>query len=93
MQQSFNLMGDASYMTQSQKVLWHLENHKTITNMQAFELYNITQLQSCIRDLRKKFAKEGFKRRIDSIKQKGCNKDGRPITWVKYELVQNSDIY
>ena len=91
-QMGFNFMANTP-KSQQEKVLWHLEQHGSITNMAAFELYHITQLQGVIRDLRKKFAKEGFKRRIDSIKQTGCNEDGRTIQWVKYVLTDSPQFY
>lgn len=41
-------------MTQSEIILKHLRKRKTITSLQAFELYTILDLQNVIRNLRKK---------------------------------------
>lgn len=43
----------AKTVTRKQVVLNHLREHKTITSLEAFELYHITRLSAVIFDLRK----------------------------------------
>ena len=76
-------------LPQKDQVLFYLENVGSISNMTAFNVLHITQLQGCIRDLRKQFRKEGYKRRIESIPRKGINEFGNACTWVDYELYDN----
>ena len=40
--------------TQVDKILWHLQNHGTITSFEAYNTYRITRLASCIEILRNK---------------------------------------
>ena len=49
-------------MTKKEKVLNHLQNNKSITSLEAFNLFNATRLSSIIYDLRK----EGYK--IETLK-------------------------
>lgn len=88
MQQS--LFCELKGKTQAERVLWHLERFGRITNLQCHDLYGIRHCPSVIRDLRKKFLKQGSEYAIINEKKKGCNKFGDPVTWDDYVLVKTN---
>ena len=66
--------------TQEQVLLNHFAKYKTITSMQAFELYGITRLSAKIYNLREK----GYE--IDMVGEEGINRYGNPVKWGKFYL-------
>lgn len=70
-------------MNHTQIILNHLRKYKTITTLEAFELYGITRLPSRIFDLRE----SGFK--IGLIWEHGTNRYGNQVKWGKYFLIKN----
>lgn len=82
-----NIFAQCEYLTQTDRVYHHLMEHGFITNQQARDLYGIYYLTTAIMELRKKFAKEGFKYRIDDEWIKGCNRYGKACRWKKYKLI------
>ncbi len=81
-----NIFAQCDYLSQTDRVYHHLMEHGFITTAQASELYGIHYLTSAIKELRKKFAKEGFKYRIDDMWINGCNRYGKKCKWKKYIL-------
>lgn len=69
-------------MTDSQDmiVLRHMQKHKTITSMQAFDLYGCTRLSAKIYNLREAAYKIGMRW------ESGVNRFGNPCRWGVYYL-------
>jgi hypothetical protein len=76
--------------SQADRVLWHLQTYGRITNLQCHELYGIRHCPSVIRDLRKKFIKQGNEYAIINETKKGCNRFGDAVTWDDYVLVKTT---
>lgn len=72
--------------SQAEKVLWYLQNHGRITNMQCHEIFGIRHAPSVIRDLRKKFLQQGSEYEIINERKEGCNRFGEPCYWDDYVL-------
>ena len=70
-------------MNHEQIILNHLRKHKTITTLEAFELYGITRLSARIYNLRE----SGFK--IGLVWETGTNRYGNQVRWGKYFLIKN----
>lgn len=68
--------------TQNQLILNHLSKYKTITTIQAFELYGITRLPSRIFDLRESGHKIGM------IWENNINRFGLPTRYRKYFIIK-----
>ena len=77
-------------MTQAERVYNHLKEHGFITNMQCHLLYGIRHCPSVIRDIKKKLLYEGSLFYIDTEPQKGCDRYGNKVNWVKYLLKEKS---
>ena len=77
--------------TQADRVLYHLYKHGDITNMQCHLLYGIRHCPSVIRDAKKKLLKEGSSFYIDTERQKGCDRYGNKVNWLKYKLLRKED--
>lgn len=71
--------GDA--MTQNNRVLLHMQTHKGISTIEAFELYGVTRLSARIWELRH----EGH--RIKGESRTGINRYGKKVTYLYYQLV------
>lgn len=67
---------------QTKTILQHLCKHKSITSIQAFELYGITRLSARIFDLRSAGHKIGL------IWETSLNRFGIPTRYGKYFLIQ-----
>ena len=65
--------------TQTDMILWHLKNHKTITPLEAMREYGIMRLAALIHMLRK----EGYN--IVSIPTTKPNKFGKEVTFATYK--------
>lgn len=63
--------------TKSNEVLRHLKNNKTITSMEAIELYGATRLSAIIFNLRKHYD-------IDMIWMDGIDRYGNSMRYGKY---------
>lgn len=68
-------------MTQREQILKHLQNHGSITSMEAFSDYGVTRLSAVIFDLRR----DGH----NIISHMICTKNryGEPTHFAKYELI------
>lgn len=66
--------------TQEQVLLNHFAKYKTITSMEAFDLYGITRLSAKIYNLRE----QGYE--IEMIWEEGINRYGNPVRWGKYYI-------
>lgn len=86
--QQLGLFDQLKGKTQAEKVLWWLENHGRITNMQCHEIFGIRHAPSVIRDIRKQLAEQGGKFEIINEHQKGCNRFGETCYWDDYVLVR-----
>ena len=73
-------------MNQMQAIKKHLTTKKSITSMQAFELYGCTRLSAKIFDLRK----AGWV--IDSVPQTGTTRFGDTCQYVKYRYVSKPEV-
>ena len=67
-------------MTQAERIMNHLKEHGSITQLEAMEIYGIYRLASRISDLRK----EGVK--IKKETAKGWNRYGEKIAFARYSL-------
>lgn len=65
-------------MSQNQQILNHLAKYGSITPRQALDRYGIMRLSARIGDLKEL----GY--RIDSIKERGTNRNGKPCTYARY---------
>ncbi len=70
-------------MNHEEIILNHLRKHKTITTLEAFELYGITRLSARIFNLRE----SGYK--IGLVWETGTNRYGNQVRWGKYFLIKN----
>ena len=70
-------------MTQQEEILKYLNEHKTITPMQAWNELFITKLATRISEMRKK----GMKFKIEYITHK--NIYGRTVRYAKYSLAED----
>nr|DAG18781.1 MAG TPA: helix-turn-helix domain protein [Caudoviricetes sp.] len=66
--------------TQPNLVLLHLERHRSITPIEAFENYGITRLSAVVFTLRKR----GYD--IDTTIQHATNRYGKKVSYAKYIL-------
>lgn len=71
--------------SQNQMILAHLMKHKSITSIQAFELYGITRISARIYDLREQGKKIGM------VWETGVNRYGVPIRYGRYFLENKGD--
>lgn len=69
-------------MTQNDRIMNHLQEHGTITQLEAMQEYGIYRLASRISDLRK----EGIK--IDRTMVKGKNRYGESTCFAEYRLLE-----
>lgn len=67
-------------MTKTQKVLNHLQTRKTITSIEAFNLYNATRLSAIVFNLRHR----GYD--ISTCDMETQDEDGRTIRYARYIL-------
>ena len=86
--EQLNLFNQLKGKSQADKVLWYLETHGRITNMQCHEIFGIRHAPSVIRDLRKRFKAEGSKYEIINESKKGCNRCGEAVWWDDYVLIK-----
>jgi hypothetical protein len=86
MSEQLDLFNQLKGKSQADKVLWYLETHGRITNMQCHEIFGIRHAPSVIRDLRKRFQLQGNKYEIINEHKKGCNRFGEPVIWDDYVL-------
>lgn len=70
-------------MTKTAKVLEHLQNNKSITSMQAIQLYKATRLSAIIFNLRKR----GYN--ISTLTGESQDEDGRPIYYGIYVMKED----
>ena len=66
--------------THEQILLNHFAKYKTITSMEAFDLYGMTRLSAVIYQLREK----GYE--IEMVWETGYNRYNQPIKWGKFYL-------
>lgn len=71
-------------MNQEQVILKHFQKHKTITSMEAIELYGFTRLSAIIFNLRESGHKIGM------VWEEGINRFGHHVRWGKYFLIHNN---
>lgn len=69
-------------MSHKEEILQHLKQHKTITSMEAIQLYGITRLAVVIHLLKK----DGH--RIISTAKEGHNKNGHRTAFAEYKLIE-----
>lgn len=69
-------------MNHEQVILDHLRKYKTITSMEAFEMYGFTRLSATIFTLRKSGVKIGMTWEV------GINRYGNPVKWGRYFLIK-----
>ena len=69
-------------MNHEQVILEHLRKYKTITSMEAFEMYGFTRLSATIFTLRKSGVKIGM------TWEAGINRYGNPVKWGRYFLIK-----
>lgn len=67
-------------MTQNDRIMRHLREYGSITQLEAMQEYGIFRLASRISDLRK----EGIK--IKKETEKGKNRYGEPTSFARYKL-------
>ena len=67
-------------MTQNDKILRHLEQHGSITPLEAYERYGIMRLGARIYDLKRM----GYK--ITGISVDGVNRCGERVRYARYTL-------
>ena len=72
-------------VSQKAKVLNHLQNHRCITSMEAFEKYNVTRLSAVIFNLRK----EDYLIKTTSVTRR--NQEGNSCTYTEYSLMKEED--
>lgn len=72
--------GDTVGMTQSQRILRHLEDYGSITQMDAMKDYGIMRLASRVNDLRK------LGHPIVSERVEGMNRYGEKCHWARYRM-------
>ncbi len=66
--------------TQTEIILDHLLQHKSITSMEAFQNYGITRLSAAVFTLRKR----GYD--IDTTMEHATNRYGKKVSYAKYIL-------
>ena len=64
--------------SQNRIILTHLIKHKSITSMDAFELYGVTRLSARIYNLREQGHKIGL------VWEESVNRYGRPVRYGRY---------
>lgn len=89
---SFYFFKDFCKKTQADKVLWHLQEFGSITNLQCHAIYGIRHAPSVIRDIRHKLREQGNRYKIENRRKKGCDRFGNPCNWDEYTLVPTEDI-
>lgn len=67
--------------SQAKEVLKHLQSGKTITSMEAINLFGATRLSAIIFDLRK----AGFNIVTNNVI--GKNRYGNPVSYAEYKLI------
>lgn len=73
--------------TQNDRVLRYMEQHPSITSLDAFRLLGCTRLSARISDLRKK----GYAIATQSVMVK--NRDNKSVRVTAYSLAQDGDVY
>lgn len=71
--------------TQSSVVLAHMQEHGSITSMEAFELYGVTRLSAVVFNLR------AAGHSIESATEHTTNRYGRRVSYARYELAEESN--
>lgn len=71
-------------MTQTEKILKHMQERGGITSMEAFQMYGITRLSARICDLRL----QGVQ--ISNQRQKARNRDGETVYFDRYVLEEQN---
>ena len=71
--------------SQNQMVLSHMTKHKTITSIEAFELYGITRLSARIYDLRERGHKIGM------VWEESVNRYGTQVRYGKYFIEKTKE--
>lgn len=71
--------------TQSSVVLAHMQEHGSITSMEAFELYGVTRLSAVVFNLR------AAGHSIESVTEHTTNRYGRRVSYARYELAEESN--
>lgn len=74
-------------MSQSERVLFHLQKYGKITNLECHELYGIRHAPSVIRDVRKRLFKEGNKYKIENVHKEGKDRFGNKTNYDEYTYV------
>jgi len=72
-------------MTKTDKVIFHLQSGKTISSMEAFQMFNATRLSAIIFELRRK----GYV--IENINKVSVDKEGNKSYYDDYKLVSAPD--
>ena len=72
-------------MTDRERVLRHLENHGSITPLEALDCYGIMRLAAVVCNLRK----DGYE--INTIMMQGTDRFGEPMRYAKYVLLGGAD--
>lgn len=65
-------------MTQSEKVLKHIQKHGSITQLEAYELYGIMRLGARIHDLKR------AGHMIRETTERSKNRYGEPVHYARY---------
>ena len=72
-------------MTKTDKVRFHLQSGKTISSMEAFQMFNATRLSAIIFELRRK----GYV--IENIHKVSVDKEGNKSYYDDFKLVSAPD--
>lgn len=73
-------------MTQTDIILKHLQENKNgITQLEATNLFGFTRLSAIIYELKK----QGYK--FKTTREKGVNRYGRKVCFVRYSIVSSED--
>lgn len=72
-------------MTQREAVLNHLKSHKTITSMEAIQLYGVTRLSAVIKTLRT------AGHRINTLPATTVNRYGHTTNYGVYVLLKDAE--
>ena len=72
--------------TQCNMIMAHIKKHGSITSLEAMTEYGIMRCASRINDLRRRGVQ------IVSEQVKGVNRDGKPMRYAKYKLLEGGAI-
>ena len=86
-QLAFSEPVDFGSMSQKERVLWWLEEHGTITQNDGKEYLGIGRVDRPIYYLRK----DGHK--ITTIHEEGTNRYGHKITYARYKLITDGELF